>query len=173
MRSARSSSPMPVRRPPRVLPSQLSYSPAYPPPWATSWWWVRRSTTRPLSKTSTQSACSAVERRWAMVIVVRPWASRCMASLRLRSVSGSTLLVASSRISSPAAPGGQALGHGLDPPPQAEVAERSLDLFVTCALVAVADVLTDGVVEEKAVLGDHPDGLAAGRRRDLAEVDKA
>src|SRR5438094_847504 len=56
---------------------------------------------RPRSNTRTMSAFSAVERRWAIITVVLPSDSRSSAWESARSVSGSTALVASSRISRP------------------------------------------------------------------------
>ena len=59
---------------------------------------------RPTSKTSTRSAASAVDSRWATLKVVRPSASRCRAVVNDRSVRGSTALVASSSTRSPGSP---------------------------------------------------------------------
>ena len=70
--------------------------------------WVPSSTTRPSSITTMRSAVRAVGRRWAMRIVVRPWATMPMARCTSASVARSRLDVASSssRIGGrPAGPG--------------------------------------------------------------------
>ena len=58
------------------------------------------STMRPWSRTTMRSARRMVDRRWAMTIDVRPRISSAMPRSIRRSNSGSTLAVASSRISS-------------------------------------------------------------------------
>ena len=54
---------------------------------------------RPSSMTAIRSAFRTVESRWAMMMVVRPWASFSKVSCSLASVTESRAEVASSRIS--------------------------------------------------------------------------
>ena len=72
---------------------------AYRPPRSRSSSWVPSSTTRPRSRTAIWSASRTVERRCAMVIVVRPSDRSSRADWTARSVPLSRALVASSRTS--------------------------------------------------------------------------
>src|SRR5215470_8364107 len=74
-----------------------SQSRAYRSPRRSSSACVPSSCTRPRCRTRIRSACCTVESRCAIVILVRPTRSRCIASRILHSDSGSTLEVASSR----------------------------------------------------------------------------
>src|SRR5664279_1724914 len=78
---------------------QDACSSAYRPGTATSSACGPRCTTRPPSMTSTSSAASAVDSRWAMAIAVRPRVNPSSARCSRTSVAGSTAEVASSSTS--------------------------------------------------------------------------
>ena len=161
----------------RVLPSQLGRARQVPPA-ATSSAWLPRSTIRPWSNTSTSSAASAVDSRWAIDTMVRPSASRARAWVSARSVSGSTALVASSRTRRPGSPSCAGQRHQLafadreaaaavararvqpqqqlvQPPGQPELGER-LSHVAVIRSGASARTFSQAGVEQEAVLRDQP-----------------
>ena len=150
---------------------------------------VPSSTSRPASKTNTRSACSAVDRRCAIVITVRPADRRRSASVMRCSVAGSTALVASSRISKPgladlrprqrdqlaladgerlaafADLGVEALGQRATQSPSPSSSNAVSTSRSLAAGRPVPHVLPHGRVEQEAVLRHHPDRGAPRRRR--------
>ena len=147
---------------------------------------VPRAATRPWSSTTISSARAIVERRWAMITVVRPRIASCRPSRIFASVVASTDAVASSRIriarvdderardrDALALPAGErdpaladhrvvALGQPLDELVRLREPRGLLDLLVGRLGPAEREVLAHGRREEERILRDRAD-LAAQR----------
>ena len=150
---------------------------------AASAWWPS-STSRPCSSTSTRSARAAVDRRWAMAIVVRPAASLSSARAMRTSVSASTDEVASSSTRTVGidqrgtdqgdelALAGRQLGAALadlgvqavlqrrQPVVEVEVGDRPLEVGVGQPRLGERQVGGDGAVEQERLLRHDDEPLA-------------